>query len=408
MDKRFRSLVCWNDKSKTIYPIKVNKIKIQKTIKKKQTKTIQHDLKKKILPIQAKQPDSLEPEETTDKEEEKEKEELDQLYKNSFHLKNEETKIKKIIENESYDDENDDDDDEDDDEDFENKDNTIKCNSGATKIKLVADCPILHEEKGNVDIYIPNEYCVPTHLVEEISEMINLNPELGKKLTLKPKENLPIKAHQILKTIWSYWTLDKIEYMSKILIRRFKVTLSNIDWLCTNYSQIFPIKYTINTPEGIKHFDLHQNHKTNLNLWTRSYFGVFCRHERILIAFKSKELEQFLVPESNDGKVYWIKKFILGTRMINNQVWFYLITSICQLKFFEWAINRKVIDYCEEHVEEIDNHMKLKKKKPKDSGKRRKLCETVPFQPHIQDTKIKFSCDENNRFYSEIVDHDDT
>lgn len=419
----FRSLIRWSNSSKTEYPItfrpyskgralatpikKGKKSSLSVGPKKRTSKSVHFEL------VEDHPSRSLDADKAETNEEREERNKV-QSFRSSSDLPSatlDETLNETLIndEEDGEDDEEEEEEGEEEQEESNQRGNlgsskATKPNIGYTKIKMVTPCPLLSEDDHLPQICFPTEYSVPNHLMEELSEMMKASPDFAKKSRLVPKENLSVKALQVSLMMKNYWTLEKIEYLCKILMKKFKSTLSNIDWLCTNYSQEIPVKYLIDKEKGTEMFDLFASHKTNLDLWTRRYFGVFCRHNRILIAFRSKELERYLYPESKDGSVHWIKKLILGTRMVKGTVWFYLITSICQLKFFEWAINKKVIDYCESHSTQIDAHMKETKKKPKDSGKRRRLCQAAPPQAQVHDTILEFTRDINNRISSELVE----
>lgn len=416
MEPDFRAMIRWENKSKTKYHISVRKKTkcskpgILKQLKKSvSSKPALQSKKSKKHFVHFDLPSPLDDStkqqnESQEKNEEREKQAMEDLRSSSNDSF---VKLAAIIDDDDNDHEEEEEEEEDeevtDEREQEKADQKIKPNSGTTKIKMITPCPILSDTKIVEQVCFPTEYSVPNHLAEELSEMMNISPEFQEKSRLIPLENLSVKARQYSNVMKIYWTLEKIEYLCKVLMKKYKSTLSNIDWLCTNFSQEIPVQYNIETENGPQMFNLYQSHKINLDLWTRRYFGVFCRHKRILIAFRSKELEKYLYPESDDGKTYWIKKLILGTRMVRGEVWYYLITSVCQLKFFEWAINKKVIEYCETHCKEIDNHMKETKKKPKDGSRRRRLCEAAPFQPEIQDTTIQLTRDLNNRISVELL-----
>ncbi len=74
----------------------------------------------------------------------------------------------------------------------------------------------------------------------------------------------------------------------------------------------------------------------------------------------------------------------------------YLITSVGQLNFFTWAMQHKVIDYCINNADEIEEHYnRALQMPPPENGKRRKLSEAscLGFKVKRIDTVVQY---ENN------------
>jgi hypothetical protein len=189
--------------------------------------------------------------------------------------------------------------------------------------------------------------------------------------------------------------LENLEFLCEILLKRVPITLTAIDWLCVHYSIHANVKYVIQDGDKEKKIELGKDHKKNLDLFSRKYFGVFCRHERILISFTSRLLEKYLLPGTNDGSIHWIKKMIIGTRSIENRIHYYLVTSFGQLLFFYWAFNVGVIHYCSLHLREILSHHRKKKGQPKKAGKRRRFCESPIRAPQVKNDLLNILQDEN-------------
>jgi hypothetical protein len=274
-----------------------------------------------------------------------------------------------------------------------------------TEIKFITECPIIFEKYDKITngVCFPTDHSVPSHLLNEFKNINNLNSFISKS-KLNPDKYLPIRGKQFLGLLTDFWNLERLEYMCKILLKKVSITLTHIDWLCTNYSQIYPVKYVLEQKEGSYTFDLFEDHGKNLQLSTRKFFGVFCRHQRILLSFRSKELEKYFYPKEDNGNIYWVKKMILGTRSVNGKIYYYLITSFGQLLFFRWAFIHKVIDYCDQNSKKIKQHLKQSKNKPKIDGKRRKLCEALPSQPQIQENHVRFICDQENlRVFTMVI-----
>jgi hypothetical protein len=93
------------------------------------------------------------------------------------------------------------------------------------------------------------------------------------------------------------------------------VSLRLIDWFVTNYSKKNGISFSVNNAA----FFVHSEYKSQLKSFSKKYFDIFKRGTRI--DFHGVE------------------------------------TALCQLNFIRWAIRSGIIDYCADHLAEIDSDM---------------------------------------------------
>lgn len=113
----------------------------------------------------------------------------------------------------------------------------------------------------------------------------------------------------------------RIEMLLKVLSPESKVSLRLIDWFVTNYSKKYNTTFTLaSTP-----FPVHFQYKRELKAYSKRFFDPFCRRDRIEFSVR-------------------------GVAALTN-------TTIGQLNFFRWAIDKQVIDYILEHSEEIEADM---------------------------------------------------
>ena len=110
--------------------------------------------------------------------------------------------------------------------------------------------------------------------------------------------------------------------MLKIIKSETKISLRIIDWFVTNYAKK---NYTI-IQNGAERFKVHLGYKQKLKAYNKKKFDPFCRWERIT------------VPYDETGEIL-------------------IETTIGQLNFFKWALEHKIIDYIEEHYDEIEKDM---------------------------------------------------
>jgi hypothetical protein len=95
-----------------------------------------------------------------------------------------------------------------------------------------------------------------------------------------------------------------------------KISLRLIDWLVTNYAKKHNVSYM--TQNG-RHVIVYLAYKAHLKAYSKKMFDPFCRWKRI----------QFMG----------------------------MNTTVGQLNFFEWAIQDEVMNYLDEHYEEVQKDM---------------------------------------------------
>jgi hypothetical protein len=114
-----------------------------------------------------------------------------------------------------------------------------------------------------------------------------------------------------------YGNQEVLERVKTIITGESKISLRLIDWLVTNYAKKHNISYL--TKKDNRHVIVYLAYKSHLKAYSKKMFDPFCRWKRI----------KFL--EMN--------------------------TTVGQLSFFEWAIQDEVLDYLEEHYEEVQKDM---------------------------------------------------
>jgi hypothetical protein len=112
-----------------------------------------------------------------------------------------------------------------------------------------------------------------------------------------------------------------------ILTGQSPVSLRLIDWFVTNYSKKFNISYPITDETGTRQFMVHFHYKRELKAYSKRLFDPFCRRERISFQIR-------------------------GQAPIEE-------TTVGQLNFFRWAIEKGVINYILEHVADVEKDMNV-------------------------------------------------
>ena len=119
------------------------------------------------------------------------------------------------------------------------------------------------------------------------------------------------------------------------------ISLRIIDWFVTNYSKKHFIVYE--QPSGIMgdyRFKVYNEYKLKLKAYSKRKFDPFCRWDRISIPFDEETSFE---------------------------------TTIGQLNFFKWAIENRILEYIEEHYQEIESDMNLFNS----ASKRRKSTDNI-------------------------------
>jgi hypothetical protein len=114
-----------------------------------------------------------------------------------------------------------------------------------------------------------------------------------------------------------YGSQEVLQRVKTIITGESNISLRLIDWLVTNYAKKHNISYL--TKKDNRHVIVYLAYKSHLKAYSKKMFDPFCRWKRI--------------------------KFMD------------MNTTVGQLSFFEWAIQDEVLDYLEEHYEEVQRDM---------------------------------------------------
>lgn len=128
-----------------------------------------------------------------------------------------------------------------------------------------------------------------------------------------------------------YENRENLSKMTTIINGETNISLRIVDWFVTNYSKKYYVVYDLVSKRGILtdeistvRFKVYNDYKLKLKAYSKKRFDPFCRWERITIPYEN-------------GK--------------------YMETTIGQLNFFKWAIENHILEYIEEHYQEIENDM---------------------------------------------------
>lgn len=257
-------------------------------------------------------------------------------------------------------------------------------------------------------VVFPSQKRFPTHLKDTIKAYYDEIICNGKNDTTIPIKNKEKQFIDINETLYSYerdsllsvhsiyWNSKRLNEIAErhlpIKIRKNKkANFAHIEALVTNISKEINIFTEIETWEminGEKRI-LPNKTKTNIGdsysqfsgLLKKEKFDQYARKPKILIEYVDEEqyIYNMLPPEdlafikrNESNFIYWNKDFSMGFRIIEDKYLIYLVTSIGQLNFFQWAISFKVLDYVEQNLEFIESKMEEYKKIPKPEGMKKR------------------------------------
>ena len=135
---------------------------------------------------------------------------------------------------------------------------------------------------------------------------------------------------------------EHIDKMLSIINGESEISLRIVDWFATNYSKK---NFVVVHIRG-RRVNVYTDYKLNLRAYSKKRFDPFCRWQRLSVPYKEGTCIQ---------------------------------TTIGQLNFFKWAIEKGVVDYISEHRAEIEQDMnsrnstsRRREKKNENSGTRKK------------------------------------
>lgn len=100
-----------------------------------------------------------------------------------------------------------------------------------------------------------------------------------------------------------------------------KISLRLIDWFVTNYAKTHNV--VIHSPIASLPLNVYRQYRMQLKAYSKQQFDPFRRRDRILFHYGSQKIE----------------------------------TTVGQLNFFRWMIENRILEYVEEHVDEIESDM---------------------------------------------------
>jgi hypothetical protein len=135
------------------------------------------------------------------------------------------------------------------------------------------------------------------------------------------KNRVQCKQDQVVAWLQEFYMQPgNLEKLLPILQGTSAISLRLVDYFVTNYSKKMNTSYMLHD----KHFLVYFHYKRELNAYSKRLFDPFCRRERIM--FQAQGVEQF-------------------------------VTTVGQLNFFRWFLEKDILTYIEQNREEIEKDM---------------------------------------------------
>ena len=135
------------------------------------------------------------------------------------------------------------------------------------------------------------------------------------------RNRIQCKQELIVSALQDFFTLPgHLEAILPILQGKSNISLRLIDWFVTNYAKKHNISYILNQRQFLVYF----HYKRELKAYSKRLFDPFCRRERIM--FQARGHESF-------------------------------VTTVGQLNFFRWSLEKDILKYISENIEPIEKDM---------------------------------------------------
>jgi hypothetical protein len=112
----------------------------------------------------------------------------------------------------------------------------------------------------------------------------------------------------------------QLDIILPILQGKSPISLRLMDWFVTNYAKKHNVSYILNQRQFLVYF----HYKRELKAYSKRLFDPFCRRERIMFQIRGRDA---------------------------------FVTTVGQLNFFRWALEKNIIPYISANLEGIEKDM---------------------------------------------------
>lgn len=149
-----------------------------------------------------------------------------------------------------------------------------------------------------------------------------------------------------------------LNIFTEIVVRGKHISLRLLDFFSTNYTK--KTKVYLNKNNCV---DIYSDYKKHLKGFKKQYFDPFCRRKRVLLYSEECNL---LKDNLMEKKSLNLKYKFCKNKKANSEI----ITTVGQLNFFKWCIEKGVIQYILQNNKIIEDNMTLTKLKLKAEKKK--------------------------------------
>lgn len=150
--------------------------------------------------------------------------------------------------------------------------------------------------------------------------------KLSLKETLKTVNERSLYT-QIIKFFNAECDANTIEKMVKIIENNDSISLRLLNWFAMKHSATMQSLEVTNDDGKMELFDVKISYRARLNTHSKKYFDPFRRGRKFDYPYDKKD----------------------KTKVVE--------TTLCQLNFFRWLFMHNLLDYVEEHFDELKNKM---------------------------------------------------
>ena len=135
------------------------------------------------------------------------------------------------------------------------------------------------------------------------------------------KNRIQCKQELIIASLQDFYNNPgQLDIILPILQGKSTISLRLIDWFVTNYAKKHNISYILNQRQFMVYF----HYKRELKAYSKRLFDPFCRRERIMFQVRGHDA---------------------------------FVTTVGQLNFFRWALEKDIIPYISSNLEPIEKDM---------------------------------------------------
>lgn len=155
-----------------------------------------------------------------------------------------------------------------------------------------------------------------------------------------------------------YKEQNNFDTFLEFIEKKSDMALRTLDWFSTNYT-----KYKKVIINGI---DIQCDYRQQLKGYQKEFFDPFRRKDRVYIRYEKLPTDGYKLECISEAENEEMSKNESTTNIKT-----VVITTVGQLNFFRWAIRRGIINYINNHIEDIQNsqNILIKKRKGTQKGK---------------------------------------